>query len=117
MVICPIVCFGRNARGFVVFAGITKEENNGLPINRLLETMYDLERAFDGQVGGKSDFYWAYNRTGNGYREWLYYATRQGAFTQELNEALKDHPRYPIKLTFYSGPTWSDYADLIEDFK
>jgi len=48
--------------------------------------------------------------TGNGIVEWQYYAKDHAQFMTLLNRALKDKPRYPIKIALEADPGWSAYS-------
>ena len=54
----------------------------------------------------------AYSRTGNGLKELVYYIADQDQFMGAFNDALSDHPRYPIQLDFYDDPGWGDFQKV-----
>lgn len=59
----------------------------------------------------------AYRRTGNGLKEFVFYAEDQSQFLAELNQLLATHPTYPLQIKFYEDPTWSDFEKLTADFR
>jgi hypothetical protein len=44
--------------------------------------------------------------TGDGKREWSYYAKDYDTFLEELNVALEDKPRFPIDIMHSHDPEW-----------
>jgi hypothetical protein len=57
------------------------------------------------------------SRTGNGQREWSYYIRDRDEFIAAFNDALADKPRFPIEITFYEDPQWSELRDLHRNVK
>jgi len=50
--------------------------------------------------------------TGEGIREWIYYATSNDKFMSKLNEALHGQPRLPIEIDLWTEPTWERYEQI-----
>lgn len=59
----------------------------------------------------------AYNRTGNGLKEFAYYIADPGTFMTEVNRILKPLPRFPIDINFYLDEEWSDFQAIVGMFK
>jgi hypothetical protein len=57
-----------------------------------------------------------YRRTGNGQKEFAYYARSTDEFMSSLNASLASHSRYPIEIKFYEDKDWSDFRRLLADF-
>ncbi len=57
-----------------------------------------------------------YSRTGNNLKELVYYIHGQEQFLELFNDALSDHPRYPIEIKFFEDKAWEDFSKLLEDF-
>lgn len=91
-------------------------KNKGMPSSSELEVIYSFESVLDDLAEQGASFR-AYARTGNNVREFVYYTVSQDFYLEALNKALAEHPAYPIEITFYSDPEWSDYKKLMTDFK
>lgn len=50
--------------------------------------------------------------THDGRREWMGYCSDVDEAADRLNDALADHPPYPIELVSTSDPDWTEYADV-----
>jgi len=90
-------------------------KNNGMPTKAAQELIYKLEDALNSISDDEGSFR-AYARTGNNLREFVYYTIDQPAFLHLFNQAVVNHPRYPIEITFYQDPNWTDYKKLMADF-
>jgi hypothetical protein len=93
------------------------KKNNGMPLKEINARMILLEKAIGRISDSSMQFCHAYSRTGNSLKELVYYAASQDEFMRLLNETLVKHERYPIDISFYEDPQWSEFAKLIEDFK
>lgn len=91
-------------------------ENAGMPSKELQEEMYLANDLFNELVESGASFR-AYARTGNNFREYVYYCIDQPSFLHALNEAAEKYPRFPIDIVFYEDPEWSDYKNLIAAFE
>lgn len=89
---------------------------NGMPPETVNQEMLALEHAIDGTESPALCRH-AYSRTGNGLKELVYYTSDQDQFMDALNDALREHPRFPIEITFYEDRQWSDFQKLRERFK
>jgi hypothetical protein len=52
--------------------------------------------------------------TGDGLREWTYYAESGGGFMERLNLALSDLPPFPVEIHEGMDPSWEYYTNFIE---
>jgi hypothetical protein len=50
--------------------------------------------------------------TGEGLREWTYYAKSSDEFVDRLNVALRAGPAFPVEIHVASDPTWSMYCEF-----
>lgn len=50
--------------------------------------------------------------TGEGLREWVYYAKSQEEFMAKFNQALHGLPRFPINIDLWKDPEWKRYEDF-----
>ncbi|GGP19375.1 DUF695 domain-containing protein [Silvimonas iriomotensis] len=57
--------------------------------------------------------YLALVTTGEGVREWVFYAKSRTQFMQQLNAALQGHPRFPVEIDLQSDPKWTRYEEIV----
>jgi len=50
--------------------------------------------------------------TGEGLREWTYYAKSEQQFFKALNKALGKQKRFPIQIEVGRDPNWLTYEDF-----
>lgn len=91
-------------------------KNKGMPSASELELIYQLEDVLD-DLAEQGAAFRAYARTGNNTREFVYYIIGKSGYLELLNQALSQHPEYPIDISFYSDPDWSKYKELLANFK
>ena len=89
---------------------------NGLPPEDTNKRMLALERAIDG-LEEAALCCLAYSRMGNGLKELVYYISERDRFMNAFNNALSEHPRYPIEINFYEDREWEDFEKLRELFR
>lgn len=87
-------------------------ENNGLPSAQVNKEMIRLEDGLETIEGNGVVYLDAYTVTGNGLKEFVYYIADREAFMANFNQALSEHPAYPIEINFYEDRDWSDLAKL-----
>ncbi len=51
--------------------------------------------------------------TGNGRREWWFYAAETEGFLEALNQALSGYPRFPIQINTCEDAGWESMHELI----
>lgn len=91
--------------------------NNGMPPGAVNEKMIMLEEVIENMLLGEGLAQHAYSRTGNGLKELVYYISDRTEFMSAFNDALGEHPRYPIEIKFYNDPEWEDLRKLLEEFR
>ncbi|WP_228160525.1 DUF695 domain-containing protein [Marinobacter bohaiensis] len=91
-------------------------ERNGMPPEPVNERMIRLEDAVEASIERDGVLRHVYSRTGNDLKELVYYIHDRDQFLAALNDALADHPRYPIEINFYEDRTWEDFQRLLSDF-
>ena len=91
--------------------------NNGMPEESVFQSMFDWETAIEDALLRPGFCQYASSRTGNGLKELVYYISDREAFLSEFNEAVSDHPRYPIEINFYKDPEWEDFGKLLKAFR
>src|SRR5262245_25018585 len=89
---------------------------NGMPPQDTNERMLALEHAIDALEESTLCRH-AYSRTGNGLKELVYYISDREKFMGAFNDALSEHPRYPIEINFYEDHEWADFEKLRGVFK
>lgn len=52
--------------------------------------------------------------TGGGVKEWLFYCSDEGQFTEELYRLLAGHESYPVEISSLDDPDWQIWRDSIE---
>ena len=90
-----------------------RTENNGMPLPAVNNQMIALEDATDSLEDDGLSLQ-VYTKTGNGLKELVYYAGSTDEFMKAFNEALADHPRYPLEIEFFDDPEWSDLQTVHE---
>jgi uncharacterized protein DUF695 len=50
--------------------------------------------------------------TGNGERDWLWYARGEEEAMHQVNQALKGHKRYPVQFSVQKDRAWKAYAQF-----
>ncbi len=88
-----------------------REVRNGMPPSAINEQMIALEHAVDA-IETASLCRHAYSRMGNGLKEFAYYITDRERFMTAFNDALQNHPRYPIEIEFFEDREWSDFQKV-----
>lgn len=90
-------------------------DRNGMPLEHINQDMLKLEDALEKmEVPGKHVS--VYRRTGDGLKEFAFYARGTDEFMHSLNASLASHSRYPIEIKFYEDKEWSDFRRLLADF-
>ena len=92
-----------------------REARNGMPPTAVNEQMIALELEID-KVEAASLCRHAYSRTGNGLKEFAYYITNRDLFMAAFNDALRNHPRYPIEIGFYEDRELTDFQKVRDLF-
>ena len=88
-------------------------ENNGMPDDSAMDAMNCLERAIQDALVKNGLCRHAYSRTGNGQKNLVYYASNRDAFMAAFNDALIDHPKYPLEIGFYNDGDWDTFRKLL----
>jgi uncharacterized protein DUF695 len=84
---------------------------NGMPPQDTNEAMLALEQVMDALEQSTLCRH-ASSRTGNGLKEFVYYISDRETFIRAFNDALREHPRYPIEINFYEDHEWADFEKL-----
>jgi hypothetical protein len=90
---------------------------NGMPDLETNARMIQLENLLSDAFEEKPGSCHAYNRTGNGLKEFAYYVADPGMFMTEINRMLRPLPRFPIDIRFYLDQDWSDFQQIANLFR
>jgi hypothetical protein len=90
--------------------------NNGMPLRDVNDRMIALEEAIEGEVVATDFCEHAVSRTGNNLKELIYYINDRDTFSEKLNDALRDHDRHPIEITFFEDKEWKEFENTRADF-
>lgn len=86
---------------------------SGMPSTEENARMRELEDILEAKIEKKKICIQTASRTGNGLREWNYYARSEEAFMAALNDALGHLPPFPIAIACYHEPDWRSFRDLL----
>lgn len=86
-------------------------EPNGMPQEAELLRMNEFEELLIAGVTHVAVL--ALCRTGNGLRDWWFYAVDAASFMQALNLALAGYPRFPISVSTCEDAAWDAIDELI----
>jgi hypothetical protein len=89
------------------------ESETGMPSSVESERMSELEDALAQHVEDDGFATLAIVSTGDGLREWTYYADSGDEFVERLNVALGDLPPFPIEIHDALDPDWKYYSDFL----
>jgi hypothetical protein len=90
-------------------------QRNGMPTVEVNERMLVLEHALNDRED-QGHCRHAYSRTGNNLKELALYVSSREQFMGAFNRALVDEPRFPIQITFYEDPEWTDFRAIMQVF-
>jgi hypothetical protein len=88
-------------------------DDSGMPSSEDSARMSEFEDAVESKMEKKRSCIQTASRTGNGRREWNYYARSEDQFMSALNDALGHLPPFPIEIYFYEEPDWDSFQDLL----
>ena len=88
-------------------------KDSGMPSTEENERMCELEDMLEAKIERKRICIQTASRTGNGRREWNYYARSEETFMTALNGALGHLPPFPIEIAFYDEPDWQSFQDIL----
>lgn len=87
---------------------------NGMPSNEIAEQQVTFEEALDDfiETGGANEHMVVV--TGNGRKEWIWYAKNPDHWIEEFSQALDGLPQFPVEIQGYDAEGWRAYNDLKE---
>jgi hypothetical protein len=89
------------------------QSESGQPMSEDHQRMNQLEDMLESVLKEDGFATLALVSTGEGLREWTYYAKSEAEFMARLNYALAGMPAFPIEIHIASDPNW----DVYEQFK
>ena len=92
-------------------------KTNGMPNTEVNTAMIRLENGLDSIKGNGGLYRNVYSVTGNDIKEFAFYITDREKFMANFNDALSEHPAYPIQVSFYDDKVWADLSKLQKMFK
>lgn len=93
------------------------ESSQGMPSTSERELMDQMEDLLTPHVEQQGVSSLVIVSTGEGLREWIYYARSQQEFMAKLNEALHGVPRFPIEIDLWSDPEWKRYEEFCSSIR
>ena len=88
------------------------DDESGMPDEETNDGQIDFEDALETLDSEELSFLMLVV-TGNGRKEWHWYASDVDAWMKKLNEQLANHPEYPIEIENSYEPDWSLYRNFI----
>jgi hypothetical protein len=110
--------FARSKKSFSQLLGISwpyKSPNkNGMPSEKVVGQMTQLEDLLVSAFEGAAQAFLTIVVTGNGVREWQWYARDRDTVMKLLNETLSEYKPFPIQIGFEDDPSWQAYSRFRE---
>lgn len=91
------------------------DSSSGMPSDDERDRMDAAENAFSPGVEHDGAAALVYVETGEGRRQWSFYARSEDEFMQRFNDALSSSDVLPIRLEAVSDPDWSLHADFLHE--
>ena len=87
--------------------------NNGMPSPEENARMAELEDLLDVGLEGEKVAFLTVAVTGNGVREWQWYASDRDAVMESINKTLGHLDPFPIEISFQDDPDWQGYNGFL----
>ncbi|TDP82290.1 uncharacterized protein DUF695 [Aquabacterium commune] len=87
---------------------------NGMPTPAERQRMDALEDLLAPAVEATGVATLALVSTGEGLREWTYYAKSEQVFLGKVNQALQRHPKFPIDIHVAQDKAWRTYEQFVQ---
>jgi len=87
--------------------------NNGMPLPDVVERMQQLEDLLDPAFADARQAFLTVVATGNGVREWQWYAKDANAVMGLVNQTLGELDPFPVQFSFQDDPGWLGYARFL----
>lgn len=88
--------------------------NNGMPLPQEAGRMAELEDLLEKGLEFPGEAFLSVAVTGNGVREWQWYARNPDAVMKLINKTLGHLEPFPIQIRFQADPAWQGYNGFLE---
>jgi hypothetical protein len=89
-------------------------ENNGMPSPQDVGRMAELEDLLEEGLELPGEAFLTVAVTGNGVREWQWYARNPSAIMELINKRIGHLDPFPIQISFQDDPAWQGYNGFLE---
>lgn len=89
-------------------------DDQGMPSPTDAERMGHLEDLLAPAFEGACHAFLTVVATGNGVREWQWYARDPDAVMKLVNQTLREHERFPVQFSFQNDPAWEAYSRFLD---
>ena len=86
----------------------------GMPSQDVVERMSELEDLLTPAFEGAKQAFLTVIVTGNGVREWQWYARSPEKTMEWVNQTLGEHEPFPVQFSFQDDPEWQGYSRFLE---
>jgi len=90
------------------------DNRNGMPSAQDVGRMAELEDLLVGGLESPGEAFVTAAVTGNGIREWQWYARNPRTIMELINKTLGHLDPFPIKISFQDDPAWQGYNGFLE---
>lgn len=87
-------------------------QSDGMPVERDARLMGEVTDALLAEFKRDKIAYLVGIYTGEGCRDWIFYAHNLGIFGKVFNRALEEIETIPLEIEAQSDPEWSDYQEM-----
>jgi Family of unknown function (DUF695) len=88
--------------------------DQGMPSQDVVGRMSQLEHLLEPAFEGARQAFLTVVVTGNGVREWQWYARDPEAVMKLVNETLGEYEPFPVQFSFQDDPEWEGYTRFLE---
>jgi hypothetical protein len=86
----------------------------GMPSSEDAERMSELEDLLEAALEGVRQAFLTVIATGNGVREWQWYARDPKRLMEQVNKALGHREPFPVQFSFQEDPDWEAYSRFLD---
>jgi hypothetical protein len=88
--------------------------DQGMPSQETVEQMGQLEDLLEPATESARQAFLTVIVTGNGVREWQWYARSEEEVMKLVNETLGEYEPFPVQFNFQDDPEWDGYTRFLE---
>jgi len=88
--------------------------NNGMPLPEEVKRMTELEDLLESGIEKVEQAFLTAIVTGNGVREWQWYARDPKKLMELVNQTLGELEPFPVQFSFQHDPEWEGYNGFLE---